>query len=281
MKFTKMEGLGNDYVYVCTLNQEIADPSALAVKVSDRHFGIGSDGLILIKPADEADFEMEMYNADGSKAQMCGNGIRCVGKYVYDHGLTNKTRLHILTGSGIKVLDLTVKNGKVSEVKVNMGHPVFMPGLIPVKSPLSTIIGEEIEAAGQKWSMTCLSMGNPHCVVPVEDPEVLDLEKIGPAFENHELFPEKINTEFIKVLDKNNIRMRVWERGSGETMACGTGACAAACAAMMLGLCGRSVDVKLNGGTLRIEWDMVSDIVYMTGPAVTVFEGEYHLPGEE
>ncbi len=281
MRFTKMQGIGNDYVYVCTLDQEVADPASLAVKVSDRHFGIGSDGLILIKPAQDADFEMEMYNADGSKAQMCGNGIRCVGKYVYDHGLTDKTKLSILTGSGIKTLDLTVKDGKVSEVKVNMGHPVFMPDLIPVKSPLSTIIGEEIEAAGRKWSMTCLSMGNPHCVVPVEDPEGLDLEKIGPAFENHELFPEKINTEFIKVLDKNNIRMRVWERGSGETMACGTGACAAACAAMMLGLCGRIVEVKLNGGTLRIEWDMVSDIVYMTGPAVTVFEGEYFMPGEE
>ena len=277
MRFTKMEGIGNDYVYVCTLDQEVADPPALAVKVSDRHFGIGSDGLILIKPAKEADFEMDMYNADGSRAQMCGNGIRCVGKYVYDHGLTDKTTLKILTGSGIKTLDLTVKDGKVSEVKVNMGHPVFMPALIPVKSSLNTIIGEEIEAAGRKWQMTCLSMGNPHCVVPVEDPDALDLEKIGPAFENHELFPEKINTEFIKVLDKNNIRMRVWERGSGETMACGTGACAAAVASCLNGFCPMNEDIRviLKGGDLVIRY--TDETVYMTGNCAKVFEGRMEI----
>ena len=281
MKFTKMEGLGNDYVYVDTSKEKIKDPSSLSVKISDRHFGIGSDGLILINPCEAADFEMEMYNADGSLGKMCGNGIRCVGKYVYDHGLTDKEELSILTGSGIKKLKLTVENGKATGAGVDMGHPIWDPALIPVKGYKEKIIGGEIEAAGRKWSMTCVSMGNPHCVIPVDDPDALDLEKIGPQFENHELFPDRVNTEFIRVIDRTHLQMRVWERGSGETLACGTGACASACAAMALGLCDRKVFVSLKGGVLQIEWDPETDIVTMTGPATTVFEGEYIAPGEE
>lgn len=281
MKFTKMHGIGNDYVYVNGFAETIRNPEETARLVSDRHFGIGSDGLILIKPSEKADFEMDMYNADGSRGAMCGNGIRCVAKYVYDYGLTDKTRISVDTRSGVKYLDLTVENHRVTQVKVNMGSPVFEPKKIPVLSEKDRVINESIQAAGREWKITVLSMGNPHGVIFTEDVDTLDLEKIGPKFERHPWFPDRINTEFIRVLDDRTIQMRVWERGSGETMACGTGACAAAVASALNGYTGPEVRVRLLGGDLDIFWDREENQVYMTGPATTVFEGEIHLEGEE
>ncbi len=281
MKFTKMHGIGNDYVYVNGFAETIRNPEETARLVSDRHFGIGSDGLILIKPSEKADFEMDMYNADGSRGAMCGNGIRCVAKYVYDYGLTDKTRISVDTRSGVKYLDLTVENHRVTQVKVNMGNPVFEPKKIPVLSEKDRVINESIQAAGREWKITVLSMGNPHGVIFTEDVDTLDLEKIGPKFERHPWFPDRINTEFIRVLDDRTIQMRVWERGSGETMACGTGACAAAVASALNGYTGPEVRVRLLGGDLDIFWDREENQVYMTGPATTVFEGEIHLEGEE
>ncbi len=274
MKFTKMHGIGNDYVYVDCLKETVDQPSELAKKVSDRHFGIGSDGLILIKASDAADFKMDMYNADGSRGEMCGNGIRCVAKYVYDKGLTNKTQLSIETAGGIKYLDLTVSDGKALLVKVDMGAPVLTAEKIPVTADTDEVVGQPLGVGGKEYTVTCVSMGNPHCVVILdEDVRKLDLEKTGPLFENHERFPNRINTEFINVLDERTIRMRVWERGSGETLACGTGACAAAVAAMLNGT-KDEVTVKLLGGDLQIRWDRAQNTVYMTGAAETVFEGE-------
>lgn len=281
MKFTKMHGIGNDYVYVNGFAETIRNPEETARLVSDRHFGIGSDGLILIKPSEKADFEMDMYNADGSRGAMCGNGIRCVAKYVYDYGLTDKTRISVDTRSGVKYLDLTVENHRVTQVKVNMGNPVFEPKKIPVLSEKDRVINESIQAADREWKITALSMGNPHGVIFTEDVDTLDLEKIGPKFERHPWFPDRINTEFIRVLDDRTIQMRVWERGSGETMACGTGACAAAVASALNGYTGPEVRVRLLGGDLDIFWDREENQVYMTGPATTVFEGEIHLEGEE
>ncbi len=275
MKFTKMHGIGNDYVYVDCLKETVDQPSELAKKVSDRHFGIGSDGLILIKASDAADFKMDMYNADGSRGEMCGNGIRCVAKYVYDKGLTNKTQLSIETAGGIKYLDLTVSDGKALLVKVDMGAPVLTAEKIPVTADTDEVVGQPLGVGGKEYTVTCVSMGNPHCVVILdEDVRKLDLEKTGPLFENHERFPNRINTEFINVLDERTIRMRVWERGSGETLACGTGACAAAVAAMLNGRTKDEVTVKLLGGDLQIRWDRAQNTVYMTGAAETVFEGE-------
>ena len=276
MKFTKMHGIGNDYVYVNGFQETIDDPEALSIKVSDRHFGIGSDGLIIINPSETADFTMDMFNADGARGAMCGNGIRCVGKYVYDHGMTDKTRITVETRAGIKTLDLTVEDGKVSEVCVDMGSPIFEPKKIPVASDEKELISQPITAAGREWSMTCVSMGNPHCIIPVEDPYALDLEKIGPDFEHHELFPDRVNTEFIRVLDRQNVEMRVWERGSGETWACGTGACAVTAAGIRNGWLDDEVTVHLRGGDLKIRWDRESNTIYMTGPAETVFEGEWN-----
>lgn len=281
MKFTKMHGIGNDYVYVNGFAETIRNPEETARLVSDRHFGIGSDGLILIKPSEKADFEMDMYNADGSRGAMCGNGIRCVAKYVYDYGLTDKTRISVDTRSGVKYLDLTVENQRVTQVKVNMGNPVFEPKKIPVLSEKDRVINESIQAADREWKITVLSMGNPHGVIFTEDVDTLDLEKIGPKFERHPWFPDRINTEFIRVLDDRTIQMRVWERGSGETMACGTGACAAAVASALNGYTGPEVRVRLLGGDLDIFWDREENQVYMTGPATTVFEGEIYLEGEE
>ncbi|MGN0155023.1 MAG: diaminopimelate epimerase [Lachnospiraceae bacterium] len=275
MKFTKMEGLGNDYVYVNCFKEKIENPKDLAVKVSDRHFGIGSDGLILIKPSDVADFCMDMYNADGSQAEMCGNGIRCVAKYVYDYGLTDKTSISIETLAGIKYLDLKVENGKVALVTVNMGSPELVPSRIPVVSDKEILVDEPIMVAGTEYRMTCVSMGNPHCVVFVEDTAGFPLEDIGPKFENHELFPKRINTEFIQILDRKTVNMRVWERGSGETLACGTGACASAVACILNGVTEEEITLHLLGGDLLVRWDRESDCVYMTGPATVVFDGEY------
>lgn len=281
MKFTKMHGIGNDYVYVNCLNEEVKHPQEVAEFVSDRHFGIGSDGLILIKSSQIADFEMAMYNADGSRGEMCGNGIRCVAKYVYDYGLTDKTGISVETLAGIKYLDLTVEDGKVSQVKVNMGAPELAAEKIPVLAEEKQAVDVPLEVEGNTYRMTCVSMGNPHCVIFLEeDVRNLDLEKIGPAFENHSRFPKRINTEFVNVIDKNTLRMRVWERGSGETLACGTGACATAVAAMINGKTGKEVTVQLSGGDLHIAWEGGDAPVYMTGSATTVFDGEVILPEE-
>ena len=277
MKFTKMQGLGNDYVYVNGFEERIENPSEMAVKVSNRNFGVGSDGLILINPSEKADFEMEMYNADGSRGEMCGNGIRCVGKYVYDYGLTEKEHISVETLAGIKYLDLTVEDGKVKLVKVDMGSPELVPENIPIVADGNRVIDEPINVNGTEYRMTGVSMGNPHAVVYVEDVKGLDIETIGPAFENHERFPNRVNTEFVKVLDRNTVEMRVWERGSGETMACGTGACAVAVACILNGFTEDKVTVKLLGGDLQIEWDKEADKIYMTGPAEVSFDGEINL----
>lgn len=280
MKFTKMHGLGNDYVYVNCFRETVENPSETAKMVSDRHFGIGSDGLILICPSKAADFEMRMYNADGSRGEMCGNGIRCVGKYVYDYGLTDKTDVSVETLGGIKYLKLNVEDGKVKTVKVNMGAPELNPKRIPIAAydaQAENVIDEPITVAGTKYRMTGVSMGNPHAVVYIDDVEGLDIEKIGPHFENHERFPNRVNTEFAKVLDRSTVEMRVWERGSGETLACGTGACATAVASILNGYTDDKVTVKLLGGDLEIEWDREKNLVYMTGAAVTVFDGEIEL----
>lgn len=276
MKFTKMQGIGNDYVYVNCLQEMIENPSELAKKISDRHYGVGSDGLIMINPSDKADFEMEMYNADGSRGEMCGNGIRCVAKYVYDYGLTDKTSISVETLAGIKYLDLTVEDGKVVLVKVDMGKPMLRPEEVPVVSEKEEVIDEPITVDGQEYRMTCVSMGNPHAVVFIDqDVKEFPLETVGVKFENHERFPKRVNTEFVNVLDRHTAQMRVWERGSGETLACGTGACAVAVACALNGLTEDEVTVKLLGGDLQIKWDREKNTVYMTGPAEVVFDGEW------
>lgn len=276
MKFTKMQGIGNDYVYVNCLQETIENPSELAKKISDRHYGVGSDGLIMINPSDKADFEMEMYNADGSRGEMCGNGIRCVAKYVYDYGLTDKTSISVETLAGIKYLDLTVEDGKVVFVKVDMGKPMLRPEEVPVVSEKEEVIDEPITVDGQEYRMTCVSMGNPHAVVFIDqDVKEFPLETVGVKFENHERFPKRVNTEFVNVLDRHTAQMRVWERGSGETLACGTGACAVAVACALNGLTEDEVTVKLLGGDLQIKWDREKNTVYMTGPAEVVFDGEW------
>ena len=280
MKFTKMHGLGNDYVYVNCLEEKIDNPSEVAKFVSDRHTGIGSDGLIMINPSKVADFEMEMYNADGSRGEMCGNGIRCVGKYVYDYGLTDKTSISVETLGGIKYLNFTVENGKVALVRVDMGTPILKPELIPIvmeDENAESVIDEPIMVDGKEYHMTGVSMGNPHDVVFWDGIDTMNIEAVGPKFENHERFPKRINTEFVEVLDRKTAKMRVWERGSGETQACGTGACAVAVACILNGFTDNKVTVKLLGGDLQIEWDREADKVYMTGPATTVFDGVIEL----
>lgn len=295
MKFTKMQGLGNDYVYVDCTKEELSTPADIARAVSDRHFGIGSDGLILIKPSKAADFYMEMYNADGTRSAMCGNGIRCVGKYVHDFGLTDKLDVSIETAAGIKYLNLRVLGGQVTEVRVNMGAPIFEPALVPTtleptkriapngaadadeKTAVPVVLDAPLEVDGDTYRVSCVSMGNPHVITYVDDEKAVNIEKIGPLFESHPAFPERTNTEFIRIADRKNIYMRVWERGTGETLACGTGACASAVATMLNGLCDRKVTVHLLGGDLFIEWDEKDNVVYMTGPAVTVFTGDYPL----
>ena len=277
MKFTKMHGIGNDYVYVNCFTETVENPEETARFVSDRHFGIGSDGLILIKPSETADFEMDMYNSDGSRGAMCGNGIRCVAKYVYDYGLTDKTSIRVSTRSGIKQLELTVEDGKVSQVKVDMGAPILEAARIPVRTEQEQVVSQPITVLGREFEMTCVSMGNPHCVVPVEDVDGLDLETIGPCFEHHSCFPDRVNTEFIRVIDRNTVQMRVWERGAGETWACGTGACAVAVACILNGWTEEEVLVKLRGGDLKIHWDKKKNTVFMTGPATVVFDGEINI----
>lgn len=278
MKFTKMQGIGNDYVYVNCFQETVEHPGEVAKLVSDRHFGIGSDGLILIKPSDVADFEMDMYNSDGSRGAMCGNGIRCVAKYVYDYGLTDKTSITVNTASGIKYLDLTIEDGKAVQIRVNMGAPILEPFKIPVISEKEIVLDEPILADGKEYRITAVSMGNPHAVTYIDDVKGLDIEKIGPQFEHHPIFPDRVNAEFVKVLDRNTVEMRVWERGAGETLACGTGACAVAVASILNGLTEDEVTVKLLGGDLKIYWDRKENLVYMTGPAEVVFDGEIKLP---
>ncbi|MGN0384501.1 MAG: diaminopimelate epimerase [Lachnospiraceae bacterium] len=276
MNFTKMQGCGNDYVYIDGLRNPIPAEKKPEIvrKLSDRHFGIGGDGVIFINPAGEADFEMEMYNADGTRSEMCGNGIRCVSKFVYDKGLTDKKQVSIVSAGKVKYLDLTVKNGKVVMVKVNMGAPELIAKEVPVISEKEQVIDEPITVCGKEYHMTCVSMGNPHAVVFMDDVANLDIEKIGPYFENHERFPNRVNTEFVKVIDRTHAEMRVWERGTGETLACGTGTCATVVACVLNGLTEDRVNVKLLGGELEIYWDRKENLVYMTGPAATVFEGQ-------
>lgn len=278
MKFTKMHGCGNDYVYVDCTNEMIENPSEVSKYVSDRHFGIGSDGLILICSSETADFRMAMYNADGSEGAMCGNGIRCVAKYVYDKGLTDKENISIETKSGIKELELTVEDGKVSLVKVNMGAPILKAKDIPVDVDTEKCIDSDINVDGKDYKITCVSMGNPHAVTFIdEDVKTLPIEKIGPKFENHPMFPDRVNTEFVQVLNRHEVNMRVWERGSGETLACGTGTCATVVACVLNGLTDDEVTVHLLGGDLFIKYDMENDTVWMTGPAVIAFEGTIEL----
>ena len=279
IKFTKMHGLGNDYVYIDCYSKEVnlGNISDLAKFMSNRHFGIGSDGIILICRSDIADFKMRMFNFDGSEAEMCGNGIRCVGKVVYDKGLTNKETEKIETLAGIKVLKLNVSNGKVETVRVDMGEPILEPKERPVDFDKEPVKGLKINAIDREFDFTCVSMGNPHAITIVENTNTFDIEKYGPALEIDEHFPKRSNIEFIEVIDENNIKMRVWERGAGETLACGTGACATAVACNINGLTNRKVNIELLGGTLEIEWDKETNHVFMTGPATIVFEGEINI----
>jgi diaminopimelate epimerase len=277
MKFTKMHGAGNDYIYVNAMLEKVEDPSSVAIRLSDRHFGIGSDGLVLILPSEVADFRMRMFNSDGSEAEMCGNASRCVGKYVFDKGLTEKQRVTLETKAGIKVLDLNVEQGAVVSVRVDMGEPILEPAGIPMDFPGDYAIQVPVTVRAKDYLLNGVSMGNPHAVVFTEGIDDLNLPVIGPEFEHHELFPKRTNTEFVEVIDAGHARMRVWERGAGETLACGTGACAVLVAGVLSGHLNRSARIDLLGGSLDIEWDAESNHVFMTGGAVTVFEGEVVL----
>ena len=275
MKFTKMQGIGNDYIYVNCFEEVVRDPERLSLVMSRPHFGVGSDGLILIEPSDTADFGMRIFNSDGSEAGMCGNGIRCVGKYVYERGLTNKTDLTIDTKGGLKTIHLEVENGHVSRVKVDMGTPELNPRLIPVDLPGEIVLRHRLQILGQTYFITCVNMGNPHAVLFVRDPDLVDVTTIGPTIEHHPLFPRRTNVEFVRVIDRGILQMRVWERGAGETLACGTGACASLVAAVLCGLADRTVQMKLSGGNLQLHWSAEDNHVYQTGPASFVFDGEW------
>lgn len=280
MKFTKMQGCGNDYVYVNGMVEQLSKERKPQIVrfLSDRHFGIGGDGVIFINAAKEADFEMEMFNADGTRSEMCGNGIRCVAKFVYDKRLTDQKQISIVSAGKVKYLDLTVDDKNLVEtVKVNMGSPILVPEQIPAVFEGETVINQPMQVQGKEYKVTCVSMGNPHAVIFVENTDDLELEKIGPDFENHKVFPNRTNTEFVQVIDRNHVKMRVWERGTGETLACGTGCCATAVACVLNGLTDTEVEVEVLGGKIQIHWDRENNLVYMTGPAVTVFEGEIDL----
>ncbi len=277
MKFTKMHGAGNDYIYVNCFEENIKDRSRTAIKVSDRHFGIGADGLICIDPSDVADCKMDMYNADGSQGKMCGNGVRCVAKFAYDNGIAKKDEISVETLSGIKCINVAVGNdGLVYEATVNMGKPILKPSDIPALFDGDTVVGKVISIDGQEYDVTLVSMGNPHCITYMENVDDIDIDKIGPKFEHYCKFPDRINTEFIKAVSSDNLEMRVWERGSGETLACGTGACAAVVASVLNGICKKDtlVTVKLRGGELKIRWSSIDNNVYMTGPAETICTGD-------
>ncbi|MEG1436464.1 MAG: diaminopimelate epimerase [Oscillospiraceae bacterium] len=279
MIFTKMQGAGNDYIYVNCFNQTVKNINETARKISDRHFGIGSDGLVLILPSSVADYKMDMYNSDGSQGKMCGNAIRCVAKYVYDHKMTDKKDISIETLSGIKYIKVETNGDKVTRATVNMGEPILNPAEIPTTLDGNMVVEKSITVSGVAVNVTCVSMGNPHCVTFVPDVSLLRLESIGPGFENHECFPDRINTEFVELVDSRTIKMRVWERGAGETLACGTGACAAAVACILCGHCKKDEDinVRLLGGELTIRWDSKSNDIYMAGFATTVFTGEIDI----
>ena len=279
MKFTKMHGIGNDYIYVNGFEEQIDHPAEVARAVSDRHFGIGSDGLILILPSTQADFRMRMFNADGSEAQMCGNGIRCLAKYVYDRGMTQKTTIQVETLAGVLALQLFPSHGVVEKVCVKMGEPRLERAQIPMQGPAGRVLREPLVVDGTTFEVTAVSMGNPHCIVFVDDPQTFDVTSWGPRFEHHPAFPEGVNTEFVQVLDAQTFSMRVWERGSGETLACGTGASAVAVACHLTGRTGRRVTGHLRGGSLELEWNETDNQVYMTGPAVEVFNGEWYRKG--
>lgn len=274
-EFTKMHGAGNDYIYVNCFKEHLTDINAVAKAVSDRHFGIGSDGLVLICPSEIADFRMDMYNSDGTQAEMCGNATRCVGKYVHDKGLTDKTEITLETLAGIKLLKLNLNDkDEVETVEVNMGSPELTPKNIPINSDLERFVQQPITVDGREYLVTGVSMGNPHAVTFIDDTDSLEIEKLGPKFENHELFPRRINTEFAQITDRKTIKMRVWERGAGETLACGTGACATMVAANLSDLVDDEADLVLLGGTLHIRWDKAENNIYMTGPAQFVFDGK-------
>lgn len=279
IQFTKMHGCGNDYVYINGFTQHVPQEqkAEFVRRISDRHFGIGSDGAIFINPAKEADFEMEMYNADGSRSEMCGNGMRCVGKYVYDYGLTNQKEFSVVSAGKIKYLVLTVEDGKAVQIRVNMGSPILTPAEIPVVADGETVVDEPITVLDKEYRMTCVSMGNPHAVVFVDDVMEFPLNEVGPYFESHERFPNRTNTEFVQVVDRNHIKMRVYERGTGETLACGTGCCASAVACVLNGLTDTEVDVEVLGGVVHVEWNRDENLIYMTGPGETVFDGEIEL----
>ena len=277
MRFTKMEGCGNDYIYINGFEEEVKYPDMLAVAMSERHFGVGADGLVLILPSEVADFRMRMFNMDGSEGEMCGNAVRCIGKYVYERGMTTKNVITLETLGGIKTLQLHIQNDIVIAVTADMGEPILEAAQIPVISDKMPVIGEKLQILDKTFDVTCVSMGNPHAVVFMDGVKEMDLKEIGPAFESHERFPGRTNTEFVQVVDESHVIMRVWERGSGETLACGTGACAVAVACALNGKTGSQVDVELLGGVLNIRWDRENDRVYMTGPAVEVYHGEIGL----
>lgn len=277
MKFTKMHGCGNDYIYINGFKETIYNPSELSKRMSNRNFGVGSDGLVLILPSETADFRMRMFNSDGSEAEMCGNAIRCVGKYVFDKRLTDKSVITVETLAGKKVLDMTIENNKVSYVKVDMGEPILEAENIPVKSNLKPVINEKLNILNKDYSFTCVSMGNPHAITFVDNTDEFPLEEVGPLVETDNIFPKKTNVEFVQVVSKDVLKMRVWERGAGETLACGTGACASLVAAVLNGFSNRKATLKLLGGDLIIEWDEKVNRIYMSGPAETVFEGEWLL----
>lgn len=281
LPFTKMEGTGNDYIYINGFIEQIHNPEELARKMSDRHFGVGGDGLVLILPSAVADVRMRMFNADGTEAEMCGNASRCVGKYVYEHGIVKKELLTLETGAGVKIIRLDCEDGVVIGATVDMGEPVLDPEQIPMQTPYPVpgkiCVNCPIEIDGQTYALTAVSMGNPHAIIFMQDLDNLNLPELGPKFENHHFFPRRINTEFVELLSRSKIRMRVWERGAGETLACGTGACAAVVACVLNNLTEREVEVEVLGGKLNIAWDETSNHVFMSGPAVTVFSGEYFL----
>ncbi len=275
MRFTKMHGIGNDYIYVNCFEEQVDNPSELAKKMSRRHFGVGSDGLILICPSDVADFEMRMFNADGSEGEMCGNGTRCIGKYVYDRGLTDKTTISLMTRGGLKTIKLNVKDGKVETVRVDMGMPELFPPKIPVDLPGEVVMGHRLSVGSGQYDIHCVSMGNPHCVIFVRNPDYVDIETVGPLLENHPIFPRRANIEFVQVVNRRHLRMRVWERGAGETLACGTGACASIVAAVMTGRADRHAVIDLPGGSLTLDWSPDDGHVYQEGKASFVFDGEW------
>ncbi len=279
MKFTKMHGCGNDYVYVNGFTEKVPQERKpeLVRRLSDRHFGIGGDGVIFINPSTEADCEMEMYNADGSRSEMCGNGIRCVAKYVYDKGIVPRTEFSVISGGQVKYMELTVENGQATRVRVNMGSPILVPEQVPVRVEGDSAVDVPIMVQGQEYRMTCVSMGNPHAVIFADHVAEMDLTAVGPDFEHHDCFPNRTNTEFVEVLDRSRAFMRVWERGTGETLACGTGCCATAVACILNGKTDDKVTVQVLGGEVEIEWDREANLIYMTGPATTVFEGEVEI----